>query len=67
MKVLDLLTYDYYKRKCISGSCSCIESGLQCTDNYVNQECDNLMLNEIESNDEDQYSDDDGIEDDNDI
>ena len=37
-----------------------LDSGLQCTDTCVNQECGKMAFNEIDSNDEDRYSDDYG-------
>ena len=44
----------------LSGSYSFMDSRLQCTDTYVNQESYNMPFNEIDWYDEDQYSDDDG-------
>ena len=35
----------------VSGSCLCIDSGLQCTDTCLHYECDNMVFNEIEAND----------------
>ena len=39
MQIFDLHACNW-KRKCISGSCYSINSGLQCTDTCVNEECE---------------------------
>lgn len=52
------------KRKCIFGSCPCIDSGVQCTETYVKQEYDSMAFNEIGSNDQDQHFEDGDDEDD---
>ena len=44
---LSYFAYEY-KRKCVSGSCSCINSELKCTDACVNQKDESIAFNEIE-------------------
>ena len=65
MLVIGLIACDC-KRKFISSSWSRIDPELQCTDICVNQECDNMVFNAIDSNHEDWYSDDNDDDDDDD-
>ena len=42
------------KRKCIAGSCTCIDTGLRCSEACLNQNCDNM--------DDENDSEDDGLD-----
>ena len=66
VQVLELLACNW-KRKCISSSCWCTDSGLNCADACANQQCDNMAFNKIVSNNDVGYSDDDDNKDDNDF
>ena len=47
-------------RKCVRGSCPCVDNSLKCTDACTNHSCDNFQSNEeIIINQDDDDSDDD--------
>ena len=49
-------------KKCVRGSCQCVDNSLQCTDACVKHDCDNFQS----TKDAFEYEDSDGFDDDDD-